>query len=126
MTGWRSHSNLEEAQVQENDLLIPERSLRPEKPPSLSRDGHLAAESEAAFEGQAQGGFLGRGLSLDQEIDSLGHLGTFLPLVSTRRGEWLRWGQDVRLVPMLKGHRCCPIWGVEVEGSRGQGRRSAG
>lgn len=29
-------------------------------------------------------------------------------------------------VPMLKWRRCCPILGVEVEGSRGQGCRAAG
>lgn len=28
MTGWRSHSKLEEVQVQEDDLLIPEFILR--------------------------------------------------------------------------------------------------
>lgn len=131
MTGWRSHSKLEEGQVQEDDLLVPEFILRPDTasvvepggPPSLAT---LLLSLLQPSKRHAQGGFLGCGPLLYHEIDSLRGLGAFPPLAFTWRGERLHWGEDVHLSPMLKWHRCCPIWGAEGEGSWMLESRSAG
>lgn len=88
MTGWRSHSTSEEAQVQEDDLLIPELVLRPDAA-SCSLLATLLPSPMPASMGRAQGGFLGCGPSLGHEIDFLRGLGAFLPLAFPWRGERL-------------------------------------
>lgn len=131
MTGWRSHSKLEEVQVQEDDLLVPVFILRsdtaavvePGGPPSLAT---LLLSLMQPSMGYTGGCFLGCGPSLDHEIDSLRGLGAFLPRTFTWRGERLHCGENVHLVPMWKWHRCCRIWGAEGEGSRVSERKSAG